>query len=332
MRSAETDRQMQGEASAWLAAVVHNSFDAILSKTLDGIITSWNEAAERLFGFSATEAIGQAITIIVPPDRHSEETDILARLRQGDSIERFETVRRHRSGRLIDIELSVSPVRDHTGAIVGASTIARDITDRKRRREEQALIVREMHHRIGNLLAVVQSIISFSKRRSAAVEDFATDLSDRIVALAAAHQLVLPEPGDSPRAMVTTLGEAMEALLKPYFHVGRISIKAPALTIDESALTPLALLLHELATNAAKYGALAVAGGALDIAVAVEGERVRIVWRETGGQAPNAKREGFGSGLLKAAAQSLDAQIERRWEAPALTIAIDMPHERLMVR
>src|SRR5690606_15915015 len=141
------------------------------------------------------------------------------------------------------------------------------------------------------------------------------------------HQLVLPEPGGNPRAMVTTLGEAMEALLKPYFHVGRISIEAPSLTISESALTPLALLLHELATNAAKYGALAVPGGGLDISVLVQSNRVRIVWRETGGQAPNGTREGFGSGLLKAAALSLQAHIDRQWEAPVLTIRIDMPHE-----
>ena len=115
---------------ARLAAIVDSSDDAIVSKTLDGVITSWNRAAEQLFGYSAAEAIGQHIFLIIPDDHRAEEDEVLARLRQGEKIDHFETVRQARDGRRIAISLTVSPVRDATGTIVGASKVARDITER----------------------------------------------------------------------------------------------------------------------------------------------------------------------------------------------------------
>jgi len=116
---------------ALLAAIVDSSTDAIVSKTLDGTIASWNAAAERLFGYVAVEAIGRTISLVVPPDRLDEEASILERLRRGERVQTFETVRRHRSGRLLDVAVTVSPVRDAQGRIVLASKIARDIGERK---------------------------------------------------------------------------------------------------------------------------------------------------------------------------------------------------------
>ena len=116
---------------AQLAAIVVSSDDAIVSKTLDGIITSWNIGAERIFGYSVAEAIGQHISLIIPSDRIGEETDVLARLRRGEKIDHFETVRRTKDGRLVDISLTVSPIRNSDGRIVGASKVARDITERR---------------------------------------------------------------------------------------------------------------------------------------------------------------------------------------------------------
>jgi PAS domain S-box-containing protein len=119
-------------AAAHLAAIVDSSEDAIVSKTLAGVITSWNRAAERLFGYTAAEAVGQHITLIIPRERWGEEQLVLARLRRGETIEHFDTVRRAKDGRFLDISLTISPVRDGTGRIIGASKIARDISDRKR--------------------------------------------------------------------------------------------------------------------------------------------------------------------------------------------------------
>lgn len=119
------------DAAAWLLAVVESSDDAIVSKNLDGMIRSWNSGAYRLFGFSSEEAIGRPITLIVPSELQDEERQILKRLRDGESIDHFETVRCRKDGSRVDVSLTISPVRDSEGRIIGASKIARDITQRK---------------------------------------------------------------------------------------------------------------------------------------------------------------------------------------------------------
>lgn len=122
---------------AWLAAIVECSDDAIITKNMDGIITSWNQSAQRLFGYSAEEAIGMPVSMLIPGDRQNEEPEILTRLRQGQRIDHYETVRQRKDGKLLDISLTVSPLRDAEGRIVGASKIARDISEQKR--DQQAL-------------------------------------------------------------------------------------------------------------------------------------------------------------------------------------------------
>jgi two-component system sensor kinase FixL len=128
LRTAQRDRET---SDRHLAHIVESSDDVILSKTLDGMVMSWNAAAERIFGYSAEEMIGQPISGIIPPDRLCEEDDILRRIRAGERINHFETVRRHKDGRDIVVSLSVSPVRDADGTIVGASKIARDVTEQR---------------------------------------------------------------------------------------------------------------------------------------------------------------------------------------------------------
>ena len=130
-----TERQQAADARELLAAIVQSSDDAIVSKTLEGIITSWNKGAERIFGYSAEEAVGRSITMIIPADRLHEERQLLAKFRRGEAVDHMETVRIRKDGELIDISLTVSPVRDRTGRIVGASKVARDITARKRTSE-----------------------------------------------------------------------------------------------------------------------------------------------------------------------------------------------------
>jgi PAS domain S-box-containing protein len=138
-------RPLGQHEGALLAAIVDSSEDAIISKTLESIITSWNPAAERMFGYLAGEVIGKPITIIIPEDRLGEEVEVLRRLRLGQSIEHYETVRLRKDGSPIAISLTVSPVRDRSGAIVGASKVARDITDRRRAEEERALLLAREH-------------------------------------------------------------------------------------------------------------------------------------------------------------------------------------------
>jgi PAS domain S-box-containing protein len=122
------------ESEARLAAIIASSDDAIVSKDLNGVITSWNSAAERMFGYTAAEAVGKPITLVIPEERLGEEVEVLTRIRAGLSVDHFETVRRHKSGRMIDISLTVSPIRTAAGRIIGASKIARDITEQRRLR------------------------------------------------------------------------------------------------------------------------------------------------------------------------------------------------------
>jgi PAS domain S-box-containing protein len=131
-----TNRTQTSHARSRLAAIVDSSDDAIISKTLDGIITTWNKGAARLFGYTAEEAVGRPITMLIPEDRRHEEGRILARIRHGDAVEPFETVRQRKDGSLLDISLAVSPIINENGQIVGASKIARDITARKRAEED----------------------------------------------------------------------------------------------------------------------------------------------------------------------------------------------------
>lgn len=132
------ERARSGElANARLAAIIQSSDDAIVSKDLDGVVQTWNASAERMFGYSAQEMIGKPITLIVPPDRPDEEPAILARLRRGERVDHFETVRVRKDGQRIDVSVTISPIRDASGVIVGASKVARDITDRKRAEAER---------------------------------------------------------------------------------------------------------------------------------------------------------------------------------------------------
>jgi PAS domain S-box-containing protein len=146
-----TEQRQAEHTRGWLAAIIESSEDAIVSKRLDGTITSWNPAAARLFGYSADEIIGQPITRIIPPELHAQEDDILSRLGRGERVQDFETVRLARDGRRIDVSLTISPVRNEAGEVVGASKVARDIT----RRKEAELLLRDADRRKDEFLATL---------------------------------------------------------------------------------------------------------------------------------------------------------------------------------
>src|SRR5215469_3587728 len=140
--------QSSALSRAHYTAVVESSDDVIVTKTLDGVITSWNPAAERIFGWTTAEAVGRHITLIVPDDRRAEEDDVLARIRRGERVDHFETVRITKDRRLIDMSITVSPVKDATGRLIGASKVARDISERRRLEKQQALLlIREQEAR-----------------------------------------------------------------------------------------------------------------------------------------------------------------------------------------
>ena len=292
-----SDRKRADAASQRLALIVESSQDAIISKDLDGIVTSWNRGAERLFGYTAEEAIGKPVTILIPEDRLNEEPEILGRIGRGERVDHYDTIRRHKDGGLIDISLTVSPLKDADGRIIGASKIARDITERKRAQQQQRLLVEEMQHRIKNTLATIQAIATQTLNQHAKERDA---FIARLHALSRAHDLLTSKTWEraSLRAIVTRVLEPFQEQLNE-----RIIIDGPAdLWLDSTNSIAVAMALHELATNAVKYGALSNGDGRVSIAWERQHEpnRMKLVWQESGGpEVSPPKLKGFGSHLIE---------------------------------
>jgi PAS domain S-box-containing protein len=334
---ADEESLSRDRAARHYAAIVESSDDAILSKDLDGVITSWNRGAQRLFGYTAEEAVGRSVTIIIPTDRHDEEPMILDRVRRGERIAHYETVRQRKDGSLVDISITVSPIQGENGEIVGASKIARDITLLKRARERQDLLLREMNHRVRNLFALAISVLRLSGRSAGSVPELIDSTSDRLSALARAHALTLASGlGDlSQAAKPTTLHSLIQAITAPHDVPGdsdatKFSVTGCDLEINTSVISSLALLLNEFATNATKYGALSTAAGRIRIQCAHQGETLFVTWTEHGGPkivAPT--NNGFGHLLVRTTIAGLGGEISREWHPEGLNISLSIPRERL---
>jgi PAS domain S-box-containing protein len=295
-----TERNQNDLQRERLAAIVSFSDDIIISKTLNGIIMSWNAAATRILGFEESEMIGQPIMRIIPPDRAHEEDDILRKIGLGERIEHFDTERLTKDGGRVHLSLTVSPLRDRTGRIVGVSKVARDITERKRSEELQKLLLAELKHRVKNTLATIQAIAGQSLRRSAGPEEFVDSFGGRVRALARAHDLLVR--GEMHDVGVAGLIEEQVILGR---HDIRITQSGPDVRLGPNAAIQLALVLHELATNARKHGALSKATGTLAITwLVTRGEAPELItdWREGGLQNLSAApKGGFGSTLISEA-------------------------------
>lgn len=316
----------QAEAAEWrLAAIIESSADAIVSKNLDGIITSWNQGAERLFGYLAEEVIGKPITILIPEDRQEEEPRILERLRRGERVDHFETVRRRKDGSLVEISLTVSPVMDRQGRIIGASKIARDITERKRPEEQLLLVNRELHHRVKNTLATVQAVIASTARRAQTIAEFQQAVTERITSLAKTHTLLIEKEHGG-----ASIHDILNSELAPYDDgTGRrVGLAGPDVRLPSEIAVAFGMAAHELTTNAAKYGAFSLPTGRIEVIWSLEeqaGEsRLNLAWQEQGGPpVEKPERQGFGSVLLqRALGRQLGGDVEMTFAPDGLQVRI----------
>jgi PAS domain S-box-containing protein len=319
------DRSQVELQSARLAAIVASSDDAIVSKTLEGKITSWNAGATRIFGYQADEMINQSITRIIPPDLHGEEQDILARIRRGEHIQHYETERVAKDGRRLNISVTVSPLRDKSGRVIGASKVARDITEHKQAEQLQRLLTEELNHRVKNTLATVQAIASQSLRRSRAAGDFVESFAGRVQALARAHDLLTQT--QLRGAEVTEL--VREQVLLGGADDRRIASSGPMAMLDAQSTIHLALVLHELATNARKHGALSVPQGRLSVSWQVRtngGRNLLLEWKESGGPKVSApKRRGFGTTLIQRTLEVHGGEACMLYDRDGVTASIRLP-------
>jgi PAS domain S-box-containing protein len=295
-----TESKRAEEAQARLAAIVDSSEDAIVSKNLDGVILSWNAGAERLFGYAPHEAIGRPITFIIPPDRQDEEYEILARIARGERVEHFETVRISKQGRRIDISLTVSPVRDSAGRVVGASKVARDITDRKRaeealreadRRKERfiALLAHELRNPLaplrnslqvmrlasGDANAVAQAR-SVMERQLGHMVRLIDDLLD--VSRISQNKMELRRSRVLLADVMSSAVETARPAIEAAGHELTIALPPEPVHLDAD-LTRLAQVFSNLLTNSAKY---TERGGHIWLAAEPRGGEVVVSVRDTG--------------------------------------------------
>ena len=302
-----TERKQAERIQAQLAAIVESSDDAIVSKTLDGIIQSWNSAAVRIFGYTAEEAIGQRITLIIPDDLHGEERGIIAQLRAGKRVEHFDTMRITKDGRRIPVSLTVSPIHDDKGRVIGASKIARDISERRRAEEalratEEALRVANQRkdefmallaHELRNPLAPIRYALAASRKHGASAEQ--RERSQEIIERQVTHMSRLLddllnvaritrgtlELRITTLEFTTVLGTAIEAA-RPFLDAKQHSLsvelptEAPRLNADPIRL---AQVFSNLLINAAKY---TDPGGKIRVAASIEGDMLVVAIRDTG--------------------------------------------------
>ncbi|MBB3393778.1 MULTISPECIES: PAS domain S-box protein [unclassified Rhizobium] len=319
-----TERKRAQEVERRLAAIIASSDDAILGTDLNMRITSWNFGAEKLYGYSAEEAIGRSVMLLVPDDRIEEEPAIIRQVNAGLRVAPYETKRRRKDGRLVDVLLSVSPIFDAYGRIVGASKIAHDISARKEAERLQSVLVGELNHRVKNVLATVMAIARQTLGREKANRAGVDAFEARLALMSRAHDLLTH--GNWEQAELETV---VRQSLSPY-QQDRFSISGPSIQLAPRAVVSISLALHELATNALKYGALSTPEGRVSIEWSFERNehaRLRLQWRETGGPTVTApSRKGFGSRLIESLlAAELKGEVTIAYDPAGVVCVVDAP-------
>ena len=316
-------RSRRHEIAYFLASIVDSCDDAILTIDRDGMVTSWNAGAEQLYGYTAEEAIGKPTAMLVPPNKRDEEPAIFERIKRGERVEHYETVRQRKDGNLIDVSLTVSPVKNAQGKIIGASKVSRDITERKHAQDRQQFLIRELEHRAQNLFAVIHSIVNHTLIERQTRTEAKAVLIGRLNALAQAHSLLAEAAWEG-----APLAEIIQRQFAGFSR--RFDLSGCDIVLNTPATQQFALAVHELATNAVKYGALSVPNGRVSIECEVgrlNGERTfTFLWKETGGPRVSVpKRKGFGSTILLDGAKQLGGHVALNYQPEGLRYELRFP-------
>jgi len=320
-----TERHAAEQESARLAAFVLSSQDAIISTTTDGRITYWSTGAANAYGYEPGEMVGQSIMRIIPPELHDEELQVLDRVRRGERVEHYETERLAKDGRRVNISLTVSLARDKSGNVVGVAKVGRDITERKRAERAQNLLIGELNHRVKNTLATVQAIAHQTLRMAGSPTEFVGSFSGRLRALANAHSLLT----DNSWQGTDLLSLVRDQLLLGSAEDDRISYSGPSVALDPQVALHLALVLHELGTNARKYGSLSVPNGRLSISWTIRtggGRSLLFHWKEQDGPPVSApSRRGFGTTLIEKSLQAHGGEVLVDFGVNGISCEIKLP-------
>ncbi len=284
---------------ARFAALVRASGDAIVGLSLGGVIDTWSPGAEAVFGHKAEEIIGRNASILVPAGYETEQGKVLDRLRLGEDIAPYDTLRQRKDGTLVFVGVRAAPILSLQNTPIGISVTLRDITERKKSDAHKLLLHRELSHRVKNSLAIIQSMARQTLRSTPDPAKFAQAFEGRLQALATAHNILTD--ANWAGADFATLAREQVAPFMPE-GASRLKLKGPPLLLAPEVATTLGLVLHELATNAVKYGSLSVPIGLVSLSWNINDAKpplMHLIWRESGGPtvAP-PKRRGFGSQLI----------------------------------
>ena len=322
-----TERRRAEEANARLAAIVASTTDAIIAFAAeDARILSWNRGAEALFGYSEAEALGGPVGLVVPPDLpDGDPTGVFRRTMDGARVHEHETVRVTKSGERIPVSVTASRMLTPDGRVIGVAAIFRDLRQRKAVEARQALLAREVDHRAKNALAVVQTMLRLT--RADDVPSFAQVVERRVAALARAQTLLAEGRWDGADLHSMLRGE-----LAPFLGGQRADLDGPSAVLPPGTAQPLAMAVHELATNAVKHGALSVPEGRVSVAWRLEGGTaagvLRLRWAEAGGPpvAGPPTRRGFGSRVLDGTVRGqLGGAVTLCWSTTGLVCEMEVP-------
>lgn len=309
-----------------LQTVLDTALDAVVVIDVDGMVTGWNAHSESLFGWSWEDVRGRRLSdLIIPPelqDRH--EAGIVHYLATGEGPvlnKRIEVPALHRDGSELAIELSVT-ASDQFGDRLFIGFI-RDISERKAEAERQQRILQESEHRVKNMLTVVQAIALQTAANAPDMESFTTSFSGRLESLAQAHQLLVGQVWQD-----VAISALAERVLGSEVAAGRARYGGLELLLKAGQVLGLSMILHELYTNAIKYGALCTEAGQIELNWDSDGTMVRLVWCETGSpcEAPVGQSSGFGGRMIAMSVKSdLRGTIERDWRPDGLTATLEFP-------
>jgi PAS domain S-box-containing protein len=318
-----TERKQEEEENAYLASVVASTPFAVISSDHLGNITSWNEGAARMFGHLREEVLGASISVIVPEDRADVTWEFFRQTMAGNPSTK-ETFRKRKDGTVFPAKVTAAPVIAPDGKIIGISSIIEDLTEARANEERQRLLVRELHHRVRNTLAIVQGIANVTARSARDVTEFRDSFGRRVAALANTHSRLTEAGGQT-----VGISELIDQELHPFVSEDRVKVHGPDVRLNSETAPTLAMAFHELATNAVKHGALQTRTGTIDIEWMVDGNLLLIQWAEHGAGLPTPKAvsgKGFGSILLDSV---LPAQFghptERSFESDGARVTLRIP-------
>ena len=320
-----SEHRLENSYNARLAAVALASHDALFGLTLEGKIETWNPAAERLFGYSASEAIGQDVNILARPDQKEHQQQLLARALSSEVVTPYEARRKRKDGTVVDIVVALAPVKSADGTVTSISVAIHDISERKEWEQRQLSMARELAHRNNNSFAILQGILRSTLRNTKNPEDFAAAFSSRLHSLAAAQDVLTANEWRG-----TELGALIRLQLAAHLFVEdrRVEFSGPVISLAPEYASPLGLIFNELTTNAIKYGALSSPNGTVKIIWRIEKigqtpSKLFITWQERGGPAILSKiTVGFGTTIIEKGLP--EAVVKNDFDQEGLTCSIEL--------